>query len=121
MSQVKAFDNVARTKWNVQEVRIVADSHGKQMYQDFQNHGINNIEMAIKTDKNIHIAYLNEALASGRLKCKKDGFINDEAIQVCWKYDNENDRIVYEEDKRKYHQNMMDSLLYAWTNYEMNN
>ena len=118
---LKAFDNVARTKWNVQEVRIVADSHGKQMYQDFQNHGINNIEMAIKTDKNIHIAYLNEALASGRLKCKKDGFINDEAIQVCWKYDNENDRIVYEEDKRKYHQNMMDSLLYAWTNYEMNN
>lgn len=118
---LRAFQDNAIKTWRVQDVRIVADNHGKQMYQDFQNHGINNIEMAIKTDKNIHIAYLNEALASGRLKCKKGGFINDEAVQVCWKYDDENDRIVYEEDKRKYHQNMMDSLLYAWTNYEMNN
>ena len=101
-----------------ENIHIVTDTNEQMVDQELYNRGLTNIELAIKHDKKYHIALLNEALASGILSVKKDGFIADEATRDCYKYDSDLKKIIFEEDDKIYHADILDALLYAWTNYQ---
>ena len=108
-----------KTVWHIGEnnVHIVADTNEKNVNGEFYNRGLTCIEDAYKTDLKYRTALLNEALANGRLKVKKGGFIEDEASRDVYKYDSEHQQIIYEEDKNVYHADIMFALMYAYNNF----
>jgi hypothetical protein len=58
------------------------------------------------------IAQLSEYMRVGQIKCKEGGIIADEAEQILFKRD-ENDNILSEIDDDVFHPDAMDALLYA--------
>lgn len=67
---------------------------------------------AYKYDKMLGIAQLSEYMRVGQIKCKEGGIIADEAEQILFKRD-ENDNILAEIDDDVFHPDAMDALLYA--------
>lgn len=119
-NQLKVVVEEAQRVYHIQpdNIHIVTDTNEQMVDQELYNRGLINIELAIKHDKKYHIALLNEAFASGMLKVKKDGFIADEASRDSYKFDNDMKKIIYEEDDKVFHADILDACLYAWTNYQ---
>lgn len=118
-NQAKAMiDNIKSTyKLPDDKVHLVADTNEQMVSQEFYNRGITQIENAYKSDERQQIAVLNEALASGRLLVKKDSEIAYEATVDSYKWDEEHQRVIYEEDTKVFHADALDALRYAYFNY----
>lgn len=118
-NQALAMVEECKTVWHIGEnnIHIVADTNEKNVNGEFYNRGLTCIEDAYKTDLKYRTALLNEALANGRLKVKKGGFIEDEASRDVYKYDSEHQQIIYEEDKNVYHADIMFALMYSYNNF----
>lgn len=118
-NQVKAMIDSIKSTWKLADdkIHLVADTNEQMVSQEFYNRGITQIENAYKSDERQQIAVLNEALASGRLLVKKDSEVAYEATVDSYKWDEEHQRVIYEEDTKVFHADALDALRYAYFNY----
>lgn len=118
-NQVKAMLDSIKSTWQLADdkIHLVADTNEQMVSQEFYNRGITQIENAYKSDERQQIAVLNEALASGRLLVKKDSEVAYEATVDSYKWDEEHQRVIFEEDTKVFHADALDALRYAYFNY----
>lgn len=118
-NELKVVVDNCKRKWNIEEsnIHIVTDTNEQMVDAELYNKGLTNIELAIKHDKKYHIAIVNEAFAAGKLSVKSDGYVADEASRDSYKYDTDSKKIIFEEDKTQFHADILDAVLYAYTNY----
>ena len=119
-NQMKAMVDSIKTRFpNIPEenYHIVADNNDQTISAEFFSRGITYIENAYKADKPLQIALLNEALASGHLLVPEGSEVQKESTMSSYKWDEEHQRIIFEEDKEVFHANFMDALRYAYFNY----
>lgn len=103
-----------------ENVHIICDTNEQNMTADFYNRGLYCLENAIKFPLKYSYALINEAMASGKLMIPKDGPADIDCVYTCYKFDQENKKVVYEEDKKTHHENAMAAVRYAWTSYCVN-
>lgn len=101
-------------------IHIVCDTNEQNMTADFYNRGLYCLENAIKFPLKYSYALINEAMANGKLSIPKDGPADKDCTYTCYKFDQENKKIIYEEDKKTHHENAMAAIRYAWTSYCVN-
>lgn len=101
-------------------VHIVCDTNEQNMTADFYNRGLYCLENAIKLPLKYSYALINEAMANGKLMIPQDGPAATDCAYTCYKFDQENKKVVYEEDKKTHHENAMAAIRYAWTSYCVN-
>ena len=121
-NQAKAMLDTVKATYKLPDeaIHLVADTNEQMVSQELYNRGILQIENAYKSNEKQQIAVLNEALASGRLKVKGDSEIAYEATMDSYKYDEEHQRVIYEEDSKVFHADALDALRYAYFNYYQN-
>lgn len=101
----------------IENIVIACDTNMQVMTQDFYNRGLTTLQNAIKFPLKYSYALINEAFASGQIKIPKGGPADIDCSYTCYQFDQENKRIVYEEDKKTHHENAMAAIRYAWGNY----
>lgn len=105
--------------WKIkpENVTIACDTNEQNMTTDFYNRGLYTLQNAVKFPLKYSYALVNEAMASGKLKIPKGGPADTDITYTCYKYDQENKKIIYEEDKSTHHENAMAAIRYAWSSY----
>lgn len=118
-NQVIAIRDAMYQKWNIprEDVKIVCDTNAQSATRDWYNKGLVELENVRKDTIEYSRALVNEALKDGTLKILKDGPVDVDHQRGVYKYDQENSRIVYEEDKTVWHCNATEALRYAWLTF----
>ena len=117
-NQILATKDAIKSKYPNVEFHVVTDTNEKNMTQDWYNRGLTELELAIKYELSYSYALLNEYLGSGRLKIKKNGPADEDHEKTSYKWDAETQQIVYEEDKKNWHEDATAALRYAIGNYQ---
>lgn len=117
-NKIKGIEDYIKTTYKVNEIHIVCDTNEQNMTQDWYNRGLTELELAIKYPLEYSYALLNEYLGSGRLKIKKNGPADEDHEKTSYKWDAETQQIIFEEDKKNWHEDAMAALRYAVGNYQ---
>lgn len=117
--KAKASQLFIQKTYHIKEenITIACDTNEQNMTSDFYNRGLYTLQNAVKFPLKYSYALVNEAMASGKLKIPKGGPADTDITYTCYKYDQENKKIIYEEDKSTHHENAMAAIRYAWSNY----
>lgn len=117
-NQILATKDTIKSKYPNVEFRVVTDTNEKNMTQDWYNRGLTELELAIKYELSYSYALLNEYLSSGRLKIKRNGPADEDHEKTSYKWDAETQQIIYEEDRKNWHEDATAALRYAIGNYQ---
>lgn len=104
-----------RNKYKVEPL-FVADNSDQSISREIFNRGIK-IQNAYKVDLNFQISNLKEYLENGTLSIEKNGFVDKEAKQTVWKWDDEKKCVIYEIDDDYFHPDILHALRYAVNYY----
>ena len=107
------------TKWKLprEDIYFVTDTNEQQMTRDFYNKGLYELSNVRKKSLEYSRALVNESMATGTLKIPNNGPANEDHLKSVYKFDQDNNQIIYEEDKSIYHSNAMEAVRYAWQTY----
>lgn len=111
VAKAKEIDEWARGL-KIPEVIFVADSSDNSISQDIWRQGVK-IQQAYKLDSKMQWSYLKEYMARGDLLIKKGSYIDQEAMQTVWQFDEDAKRIIYDIDDQVFHPNGLDATRYA--------
>ena len=117
-NQILATKDAVKSKYPNVEFHVVTDTNEQNMTRDWYNRGLTELELAIKYELSYSYALLNEYLSSGRLKIKKNGPADEDHEKTSYKWDAETQQIIYEEDKKNWHEDATAALRYAIGNYQ---
>ena len=101
----------------VEDMKFVTDTNEQNMTQTWYNRGLYELTNAVKHPLNYSIANINSGLASGKIKILEDSPVDIDHKCTVYKFDNEKNSIVYEEDKSTYHADAMHAARYAYDYY----
>lgn len=122
LNEIQRQAELAKEKWNVSndQIHVVCDTNEQNLTQDWYNRALSNYicENAIKYELTTSYALVNEALSSGMLKIPEEGDCDWDCRKTVYKTDTETGKIIYDEDKKVWHEDAMAALRYAWGNYQ---
>lgn len=99
------------------QIYVIQDTNEKSISADMNNQGIKNIRDAKKLGEAYQMAIVRDSLESGRLNIQKDGHFDQECNRLVYKWDSENNSVIYEIDDATYHGDICDAVKYAWSSY----
>lgn len=105
------LNDIISSRYKVKPL-FVADNSDQSISREIFNRGIS-IQNAYKVDLNMQIDQLRDWLANGSLLIKSNGFIDSEAKQTVWKWNEETKSVLYEIDDDYYHPDIIHALRYA--------
>lgn len=122
LNEIQRQAELTKKKWDVSndQIHVVCDTNEQNLTQDWYNRALSNYicENAIKYELTTSYALVNEALSSGMLKIPEEGDCDWDCKKTVYKTDTETGKILYEEDKKVWHEDAMAALRYAWGNYQ---
>lgn len=115
IEKVKEAMEIAKTKYNIDinDIKCVADNSDQSISREIYLQGVTCIQNAYKVDLLYQINRLNEMCYTGKLKILKGGVFDEEHSKTVWKRNEENGKIIYEEDKDVFHPDMIHSVRYG--------
>lgn len=115
IEKVKEAMEIAKTKYNidVNNIKCVADNSDQSISREIYLQGVTCIQNAYKVDLLYQINRLNEMCYTGKLKVLKGGVFDEEHYKTVWKRNEENGKIIYEEDKDVFHPDQIHSVRYG--------
>lgn len=116
---VKAKIEFIKKTYNIPEdkIYVIQDINEKSISADMYNQGVKQIRDAKKLGESYQIAIVRDSLESGKLNIEKDSFFDNECNRLVYKYNSENNTVIYEIDDATYHGDICDAVKYAWSSY----
>ena len=107
------------TRWRLpkEDIFFICDTNEPQMVRDWYNKGLYELSNVRKKSLDYSRALVNEAMSSGTLMIPRNGPADEDHQKSVYKYDADNNRIVYEEDRSFWHSDALEAVRYAWQTY----
>ena len=119
LEQCKAVrDSLAKVyKLPLENIHFITDTNEQNMTRDWYNQGLFELENVRKKSVDYSIALVNEAIQTKQLHFKANGPLDMDHKSTVYKWDQERQQVIYEEDKSVYHADAFHALRYAYQHY----